>query len=295
MPEKIALFYNPVAGRGLFKNKLDIIIQRFQDSGLQLIPWRISSNEQIQEQMVKLCPGEYHSIIAAGGDGTVHGVVNAMMKCGLDIPLGIFPEGTSNDLADYLKIPGQVDEYCRVITEGNLKKIDLGQVNGSYFINVASAGFITETAHEVHHELKNVLGRMAYYLKGIEKIPGMQPLQLRLGADGQIQEMEILFFMVLNGGTAGGFQGIMPGGKMNDGFLDFLAVKSVPLPRLLQLLYKFNRGQVLQDEDLVHIEGRHFTLEIDPAVISDLDGERGPDFPWEIKVCPGVLQLRTIY
>lgn len=292
MPDKIALFYNPVAGGGVFKQNLDIVIHQFQKSGMQVIPWRIKNNAEIKAQLTKIEPDKFHTIIAAGGDGTINGVVNAMMQAGLNIPLGIFPTGTANDVANYLRIPHKIKEYCRIVSEGQLLNIDLGLVNDEYFINVASAGFLTETAHEVDHNLKNVLGKMAYYLKTIEKIPGLQPLQLQLTADGQRYETEILMFLILNGGTAGGFQGILPAGKMSDGLLDFLAIKSVPVPRLAQLLYKFNKGQLLQDENIHYCQGKEFIVNLKPSVATDLDGEKGPVLPWKVSICPHALQVR---
>jgi YegS/Rv2252/BmrU family lipid kinase len=257
------------------------------------MPWRIRSNQEIIEKVRTLNTADLHTVVAAGGDGTVHGVVNAMMKCGIDTPLGIFPEGTANDVANYLKISSRVNAYCRTITEGKLKSIDLGKVNDEYFINVASAGFITQTAHEVDHHLKNVLGNMAYYLKTLEKIPKIKPLQLRLAAESQEHNMEILLFLILNGGTAGGFQGIMPEGRMDDGWLDFVAIKSLPLHRLPQLMFSFSKGQHLEDPNIFYIRAKDFSLNVEPSVTTDLDGEKGPDLPWRINVCHQAIKLRV--
>ncbi|HBQ85788.1 MAG TPA: lipid kinase, partial [Syntrophomonas sp.] len=136
MKDKVALFYNPVAGMGKFKYRLDDVIKYLQTAGLQVVPRRIENNNKIIELTDRMNPEEYHTVVAAGGDGTIHGVVNAMMHSKLDLPLAIFPEGTSNDVARYMNIPCQVKEYCRIITDGQLTGIDLGQVNEKYIINV---------------------------------------------------------------------------------------------------------------------------------------------------------------
>lgn len=293
MRNKVALFYNPVAGGGKFKHKLDSVVHHFQNAGLQIIPWRLVSNNKIIELAGKINPAEYHSIVAAGGDGTIHGVVNAMMKLNINLPLGIFPEGTVNDVASYLNIPGEIDRYCETITSGNLSTIDLARVNDDYFINVASAGLLTQAAHEVDHHLKNVLGKIAYYLKTLEKLPKIQPLQLHVNADGQVYDMEIMLFVVLNGGTAGGFQGLVPEANMNDGILDFLAIKPVAIHRFTQLLYNFSRGLHLKDDNVICFQAKHLQIDVEPRIVTDLDGEKGPDFPWEISVCPNALQIWT--
>ena len=293
MHNKVALFYNPVAGGGQFKHKLDSVVQHFQNADLQIIPWRIVNNDGIMEQAGKINPSEYHSIVAVGGDGTIHGIVNAMMKLNIDLPLGIFPEGTINDLAACLHIPGKPSEYCHVITSGNMRAIDVAQVNNDYFINVASAGLLTQTAHEVDHHLKNVLGKMAYYLKTMEKLPKTQPLHLHVNADGQSYNMDIMLFIVLNGGTVGGFQNLIPEASMSDGMLDFLAIKPVAIHRLTQLLYNFNRGLHLQDDNLIHFQAKQLLIDIEPDIVTDLDGELGPSFPWEISVCSNALKIWT--
>lgn len=293
MQNNIALFYNPVAGGGTFKNNLDLIIKQLQKRGLQVVPWRIENNAKIKDQLAKLDPAQYHSIIAAGGDGTVHGVVNALMQCNLKIPLGIFPAGTANDAANYLEIPQKVKEYCQVISDGRLAEVDLGLVNGKYFINVASSGFLTEIAHEVDHTMKNALGKMAYYLKTIEKIPKIKPLHLQLTADRQDYDEDIFMFLILNGGTVGGFKNILPSGKMNDGQLDFIGIKSVSPQKLVQLLRNINSRHFLQDDSILNIQGKEFSINIKSEIATDLDGEEGPGFPWQVSVCSHALQVRV--
>jgi YegS/Rv2252/BmrU family lipid kinase len=217
-----------------------------------------------------------------------------MMQHNLNIPMGIFPVGTSNDVARQMKIPGKIKEYCQIITEGNLTAIDLGKVADEYFINVAAAGFLTDTAHEVNYSLKNALGKAAYYLKVIEKLPQMRPLHLHLMVDNKTYDLEILLFLMLNGTSTAGFKELLPEGAMSDGLLDFLAFKPVPpLGGLERLLLNYSRGQLLKDENVFYCQGKEFSLELDPAVTTDLDGEEGPGFPWKISICPNALQLRT--
>ena len=85
----------------------------------------------------------YDIIVASGGDGTVNIVLNAMMRRGLHIPLGIIPSGTANDFATYLGFKsGEVEDVCRTIVSTKPVDIDLGLVNDSiFFINVCAGGF----------------------------------------------------------------------------------------------------------------------------------------------------------
>ncbi|NLW90452.1 MAG: YegS/Rv2252/BmrU family lipid kinase [Syntrophomonadaceae bacterium] len=293
MGNKVGLFYNPVAGEGRFKFKLDKVIHSFQSHGLQLEPFRIINNADISKKMSRLTPDDYHTIVAAGGDGTINGVLSAMMKSGVNAPLGIFPEGTSNDVASYLGIPREVHRYCNVITRGKLMGCDVGKVNESYFVNVASAGFLTETAHEVDYRLKNSLGRLAYYLKAVEKLPWLKPFTMHVTIDGNDYQLEALLFILLNGGTAGGFKDILPAGSMNDGLMDFLAIKPAPPHSLGRILHSFYRGRLLEDDDVFYCQGQRISVHLNPDTPTDIDGEIGPPLPWEIEVLPSAIQIRV--
>ena len=293
MGNRIGLFYNPVAGEGRFKYKLDKVIHSLQTHGLQLEPWRINNNYEILRQIDRLVPGDYHTIVASGGDGTINGVVNAMMNCGCKVPLGIFPEGTSNDLAAYLGISREVTDYCQVIAEGKAIGCDVGRVNKEYFINVASAGFLTETAHEVDYRMKNALGRMAYYLKAVEKLPKLKPFRLYLTIDEKEFEMDALLFILLNGGSAGGFKDILPPGSMSDGQMDFLAVKPAPAHILGRVVHNLYRKRLLDDEGIFYCKGQRIKINLQPQAPTDLDGEMGPNLPWNVELIPQAIQIRV--
>ncbi|MGI6453700.1 MAG: diacylglycerol/lipid kinase family protein [Syntrophomonadaceae bacterium] len=294
MKNKVALFYNPVAGGGKFKLRLDDVFHQLQKCGLQAVPWRITPDQSLDGPMLSINPDEYHSVAVAGGDGTVNIVVNAMARNQIDIPLAIIPAGTCNDLAAYLGIPSDLKKCCDLIAKGSAKPIDLGSVNNRYFVNVAAAGFLTNTAHEADYYLKNVLGKLAYYMKGIEKIPQMKSLQIELNVDGQSTQFEAILFLVLNGGVAGGFLGLSPETRIDDGRLDFLAIKSMPLPKLAQVFYYLKKDSCLLKDSTIRFSGEKFTIKALPQVTTDLDGEKGPDLPWHISVHPRAIHCYSV-
>ena len=97
------LFYNPVSGHAAFKNKLDWIVEAFQRRGILVVFYRTrrEGNEAFIPFVREVNPD---GLLVAGGDGTVHEIVNLMMKGNLDLPLGIIGSGTSNDFATYLGV-----------------------------------------------------------------------------------------------------------------------------------------------------------------------------------------------
>ena len=92
------LFYNPVSGHAAFKKKLDWMIDAFQKRNMILIPYRTQKdgNQDFIEFVREIQP---EGLVAAGGDGTVHEMVNLMMHHDLNLPLAIVGSGTSNDFA----------------------------------------------------------------------------------------------------------------------------------------------------------------------------------------------------
>ena len=99
--KKLKLIYNPFSGNKSFKFDLDVCIGIFQEGGYEVHPFRTLHPGDIDEHIATMDPN-YDVVVASGGDGTVNIVINAMMRRGLHIPLGIIPSGTANDFATYL-------------------------------------------------------------------------------------------------------------------------------------------------------------------------------------------------
>lgn len=280
------LIYNPVAGKKAFAAKLDNIIHCLQEYDWQVIPYRTTGPE---DDFLPLLEGT-DAIFAAGGDGTVHQVINALMLSGLDLPLGIFPVGTANDFAAHLGLPLDIAECCDVIGKGKITKVDVGQANERYFINVASAGLLTEIPHKTDTGMKNVLGKLAYYLKGIEEIPNFRPIEIELVNHGMFYRQEVLLFLIVNGCTAGGFN-LVSQASINDGVFDVILVKPCNLGQLLALFLKLFRGEHLNDTNIEYFQASKLSIDCNQLVNTDLDGENGPQFPLYISVLPRALRV----
>ncbi|MHC5722287.1 MAG: diacylglycerol kinase family protein, partial [Nostoc sp.] len=89
-------------------------------------------------------------VIIGGGDGTLNAAVDALVDT--QLPLGILPLGTANDLARTLEIPNSLSEACKIIAYRNLHRIDLGWVNGKHFFNVASLGLSVKITERLTKE-----------------------------------------------------------------------------------------------------------------------------------------------
>jgi len=284
MLRKFILVYNPISGDASFKFKLDNVIENFQHKGCIVIPFRITNRQDTSDFVLLTQEIGAEGIIVSGGDGTIHEVINIMLTHEVDLPIGIIPSGTSNDFAAYLQIEKNIDMCVDTIIKGKIKAFDVGSVNDKYFFNVASAGLMTSVAHSADVALKNTLGKMAYYIKGLGELPNFKALKMKITADDVVIEEEVFLFLVMNSGTVGGFPRLVPYAQIDDGKLDVLIVNKCNLPELMSLFISFLKGIHYNSKHVTYLQAEKICIECTEDVDSDLDGELGPKLPLHIEV-----------
>lgn len=289
--DKIRLIYNPGSGDRSFKNKLDEVIEEFQREGYQVMPYKTLGIDDIERGVRLMGDDDCKSIAVAGGDGTINRVVNAMMKYDIKLPLGVFPWGTANDLATYFHMPRDVKKCCRNILEGKTKPIDIGKINDRYFINVAAGGLLTDVPQKTDRNLKNTIGRLAYYLKGLEQIPNFRPISAEFAMEDLVLKDNIYLFMVFNGCSAGGFNLLAKDAEIDDGMFDVVAIKACALIDLIGLFIRVLRGEHLQDNNIIYMKTNKLKINCGYDVEVDIDGESGPMFPVELDLIHNAVDI----
>lgn len=288
--KKILLVYNPVSGHAAFKNRLDSVIEQFQRREIFLSVYRTCAEDNSNfADCVKLSGAE--GVIAAGGDGTLHAVINWLKKNSIDLPVGVIGSGTSNDFAANLQL--NEEKVIDAVANGRTRPVDLGLVNGAeYFINVASAGAFTSIAHEVDSRLKNFLGKSAYYLRGLGELKNFKTVPLNITADGKNFSVDAFLFMVLNSSSVAGFKKISDTAQIDDGKLDLLALKKCSVSSLVSLAKKILAGECIDsDENIFSIQAATFEIKSSVELTSDLDGEAGSKLPLRIETLRRVLNF----
>ncbi|WP_432403987.1 YegS/Rv2252/BmrU family lipid kinase [Wukongibacter sp. M2B1] len=290
---KVLLIYNPVSGSGIFKNYLDYIIEKFQEKDFQIIPYRISSKDTLDNILLNLDENEYKKILIAGGDGTINRIVNKLVKYDINLPIGIFPVGTANDYAQYFNLPRTIEEMTDIVLRDNYTYCDIGIANDKYFINVASLGFLIDISQKTDTKFKNNLGVLAYYLKGIEELPNLKAINVKVTAKEIDFNDEIYFMLIMNGKSAGGFKKIAPLSSLSDGLLDVFIFKKCPSIELVPLMLKVVNGEHFNSPHVIYFQTDELIVDCDRQVGTDLDGEKGSNFPLNIKVVPQKLKINT--
>ncbi len=295
MGKYVQLIYNPMAGARVFPTKIDYFIEVFQNKGYEVRVQRTKTAEDFSTCLLDKDLSECAAIIIAGGDGSVNQVVNSMMKNGIDIPLGVIPAGTANDFANHLNIPFNFSEAFENLSEMKVREIDVGRVNGEYFINVCCGGLFTNVSQNIDIELKNTIGKLAYYIKGMQQLPKFSRIRFRIKTENRIIDDYFFLFLVLNGSSAGGFSKLAKDAVLDDGYMDFVGIKECPLNYLPILFSKIITGDHLDDKNVEFCQIKKMDIEclegIESFEESDIDGEKGPDFPLHIEVLNKKLKV----
>ena len=287
---KVKFIYNPYSGENVILSKLDKVINLHQEAGYTIVPYRITPGEDVGMALKDIKDGNYKHILIAGGDGTVDSVVNAMAKSGISLPIGILPVGTANDFSKFLGMPSDVEEACKQILSSEVKSVDLGSINDKYFVNVASTGLFTDVSQKTDVNLKNTIGKLAYYLKGLEELPNFRKLHVNILSKEVEFDGEMYLLLVFNGATAGNFN-LATRADACDGLLDIIMFKAVQIYELLPLFIKVLKGEHLDSNKVLYFKTDYLKVECHEDIVTDIDGEKGPDFPLEIKCIKGGLKI----
>lgn len=290
--KKVKLIYNPFSGGGKILKNLDDIFEVYQSHGYVVDIFRISFNCDCEALLSNI--EEYNHFLISGGDGTVNQVVNIIKKANKNIPIGILPGGTSNDFAAFLKMPLNLKEACKRIMHSKVQNLDIGKINDKYFINVASAGIFSDISQNTSLTWKKRLGKIAYYLKGIEEIAKVKKIKMNIKTDEFEIEEEVIAILVFNGKSAGLIE-LARKSEINDGFLHVLLIKPGNILDIINILKNIILNNELHEgvNGINHFKTSGLRLEIIEGhdLISDLDGERGPKFPLEISCLKGEFQV----
>ncbi|MCM1990394.1 YegS/Rv2252/BmrU family lipid kinase [Oceanirhabdus seepicola] len=290
--KKILFVYNPFSGERIILNYLDKIIELHEKNGYTVHIKRIERTEELQNYFQTI-DEKYEYILVSGGDGSIDIVVNAMKKSNIDLPIGIIPTGTANDFAKFLDIPLDIVKACKQVIDGTEFKVDVGKANNQYFVNVASMGLFTDVSQKTDTNIKNTIGKLAYYIKGIEEIPNLRKLKVKLKWDKGEFDDYIYLLLVLNGKTAGNIN-LAYKAELDDGKLDVLVFRATRVTQILTICYRLIKGEHLEEniEGLTYFKCDNLFIECEEGIVTDIDGEKGPDFPLEISCINKGLTLR---
>jgi YegS/Rv2252/BmrU family lipid kinase len=254
-------------------------------------------------------------VIAIGGDGTIHEVVNGLLQakagaCGTKADatqLGIIGQGTGGDFRKTLGLEHRLDRYIEAIASRRERAIDVGMFSGGgktshYFVNILSAGMGGLVDRYVADSSRLLGGKAAYFGASLKAL-----LNARLGNvrctvtnDGKSEEHLIRSFMIAicNGKYFGGGMKVAPMAEIDDGAFEVVALGATSKLGFAMTSNGIYSGAHIGQADTVHLRGQKVRLELvnadaKDAFLLDVDGEPMGTLPLEIEVVPKALVLRA--
>ncbi|MFJ4193517.1 lipid kinase YegS [Pseudomonas sp. NPDC089534] len=180
------------------------------------LTWESGDAQRIVEEALE---AGFAQIIAGGGDGTLRDVAQALAGHARKASLVLLPLGTANDFSRAAGIPLAVDEALALL-EAPAFDIDLGEVGGQIFLNMATGGLGSQVTANTSEDLKKVLGGAAYLFTGLSRFSELHAAYGELQGPDFYWSGELLALGIGNGRQAGGGHVLCPEAVVDDGLLD---------------------------------------------------------------------------
>lgn len=288
MIKRARIIYNPSSGKELVKRVLPEILHVYEEAGYETSAFQTTPEPlSAQKEAARCCEQGYDLIIAAGGDGTIHEVINGMAEKDYRPTLAIIPAGTTNDYARVLHIPrDDLVEAARLIEKQESVFMDVGKViteqEQKYFMNIGALGNIVGLTFDVSPQLKTVFGYLAYVIKGAELLPKVRPVPVRVEYEGGYYAGNATLVFVALSNSVGGFENIVPEKVLGDGKFSLIIVKSGSILELMQLATRIlTDGTHLESPNVISVETDFVNIDVadESQLMINLDGEYGGDAP----------------
>jgi diacylglycerol kinase family enzyme len=211
--------------------------------------------------------------VAAGGDGTVHEVVNGLMRAGGRAALGVIPLGSGDDFAKLLS-----QDFVSSFSNRKIKPFDVGRIVSGpetrYFANGMDIGFGAHGARNVQRVPRLLTGFAAYLGALVLTMIRYPLLRVRLQLDEAPPfELTTAMTAAMNGTTFGGSFRVCPEARPDDGLLDLLLVEAVGRLEILRLVPKILRGTHAGEPRLRLARARRLRIEAQAPLLVEADGE----------------------
>lgn len=228
-------------------------------------------------------------VISAGGDGTLNEVIQGL--AGTDAALGVLPMGTMNVWAREVGIPLNLQGALDVLLDGEQHRMDLGTVNGRYFLLFAGIGADGKITSMIEHHFLKRLGLFSYIVAGA--VVGLGPLDyhMRLRIDGRRFRTRASLIIVGNTRLYGGLMTFTNQAYGDDGLLDMCLVRRQGIFGRLRVVLNALRRRYPLGARVSYERFRTLTIDSPTPVQIQVDGEPAGTLPAVFRVAPKMLTV----
>lgn len=288
------LIVNPAARHGSTA-KLLPAVERLMD-GVADFEVQVSAGPRHARDIAAQATG-FDTIVAVGGDGTVHEVVNGVMAHdeATRPRFAVVPTGSGNDYARTLGMSNDLSTALRQVATGEERRVDLGVCNGAWFAESVSVGLDARvTAKAVELKVSTRLSGLALYMRALLYVLANQYHAERLIVqydDEDPFEADLLIVAATNGPTYGGGFVITPDSVFDDGLLDICTIKTMPRPEAFARLPFVVVGKHTRMKPVTMRRARRVTVVARHPFEGQVDGEVMLDAAYDIQVVPQALRV----
>jgi YegS/Rv2252/BmrU family lipid kinase len=297
-PRRYTFIFNPAADKGRALQRESWLRKMVSGlGGAELVKTEYAGHAG---EIARRASGGSDCLVACGGDGTVHEVVNAV--AGDDVAVGVLPIGSANDFVKALgrKADGGSDfEAC---IAGRGRRVDIGSVcfnrgDQRFFVNSLGIGFTGRIAGAVKR-ISWLKGELGYVYALFSVLIGYTPLKMHIivtAPDAVLELHEPVFaFSVSNGSMEGGRFRIAPEADPADGLLDVCILKSIPKISILWYVAKYLRGTQIKDPKVVYCKASAVEVVVFDPESMHMDGELFEILPGRISISAGPGGLTVV-
>lgn len=292
---KVLIIANPGSGKGEAPQYAQQLEKNLLDTYDCEIEIRETTEVGDAEKWAKEAKDDqFDTVICLGGDGTVNEIVNGLMQVDNPPQFSFVPMGTANDLGRVLGFDMDPEKAVEQFKALEVDKVDVGQVNDFYFIDVVAIGDLSTAVMETDSDKKNSFGFFAYVMDGAKAvIEGKGDLFEVKNAAGETFEFKSNLVLMALTSSLGGIENIIPHADHKNGLIQFVGLKGGLVTSAIQTLV--NDGGIsaehTDNENVLSFTDTNMSLrlieedDVDAEpMLSNVDGDEGPALPLEVKV-----------
>ena len=286
LPKQAILIVNTASRNG--SNSFEDAHDKLISAGVDLIDALAVNDPDDLPRKVRTAVDKAPMVIVGGGDGTLSEVVDHFLGTGCVFAL--LPLGTANSFARSLGIPLDIGGAVDVVANGEARQIDLAAIDGDYFLNNAALGLAPKVAESVPHGIKRYLGRAGYLLWAGWSAANFRAFRLILDDGRAVHRLWATEARIANGRFHGGVE-LIESAQLESGDIVVQAVEGHSLLKLgwsyaASILKHPSRHQTVRE-----FRGKRLRVDTRPRMRVSIDGELGPETPFEVAVAPRAISV----
>ncbi len=278
---QVQVVLNPAADRGRAGERHEELLRALAQAGVDAAVSLTERPGHAVELARDALQAGVRIVAAAGGDGTIHEVAQALV--GTDAALGVLPMGSGNDYIRALGIAKDLAGAAAVLARGRERALDVASVNGEFSLNSFGMGVEGQIAAD-YRRMRFLKGEIGYLYATILEVVKFRAFRAEVAGDGWTFAGKLLSVSVMNGPYAGGGYRLAPQAQPDDGLLDVGLIGNYPRLVRFAVLPKTRDGTYLNLARVHAKRAAQVKIQSDRPLPVHMDGELLPELVEELEI-----------